>query len=110
VNTLANKKFWEELIAFFPSYDKERVEKDASTNFSISAYFVSAGTCIPSRCLATIWGTQIRNKEGWEGFIEYAVEIASGAMICTSIFMKIGSGIQKLKEVIHGHTDTQTAK
>jgi hypothetical protein len=32
-----NKKFWEEIIAYFPSYDTDRIENDASNNFSIVA-------------------------------------------------------------------------
>jgi hypothetical protein len=32
-----NKKFWEELIAYFPWYDTNRIENDASNNSSISA-------------------------------------------------------------------------
>jgi hypothetical protein len=31
-----------------------------------------------------------------EGFIKYAVEMGSGAMICIPSFIKIGSGIHKL--------------
>jgi hypothetical protein len=33
-----------------------------------------------------------------EGFIKYAVEMGSGAMIYLPNFIKIGSGIQKLIE------------
>jgi hypothetical protein len=35
--------------------------------------------------------------------MKYAVEMGSGAMICIPSFIKIGSGIQKLKGGIHGH-------
>jgi hypothetical protein len=31
----------------------------------------------------------------WEGFMKYAVEMFSGAMIYIPSFIKIGSGIQK---------------
>jgi hypothetical protein len=41
------------------------------------------------------------------GIFKYAVEMGSGAMVCISRFMKIDSGIQKLKK--EGITDTQTA-
>jgi hypothetical protein len=52
-----NKKFWEELIAYFPSYDTGHIENDASKNVSIVAgAFVTAVTFLPSRCLATIGG------------------------------------------------------
>jgi hypothetical protein len=52
---ILNKKFWEELIAYFPSYDTYNIEKDASNNSSIvGRVFVTAVTFLPSRCLATI--------------------------------------------------------
>jgi hypothetical protein len=37
--------------------------------------------------------------------MKYAVEMRSGAMIYIPSFIKIGSGIQKLKGGIHRHTD-----
>jgi hypothetical protein len=52
-----NKKFWEELIAFFPWYDTERAENDASNNsFIVEFVFVAAVTFLLSRCLKTIGG------------------------------------------------------
>jgi hypothetical protein len=52
-----NKKFWEELIAYFPWYDTGHIENDASNNSSIVAgVFVTAVTFLPSRCPATIRG------------------------------------------------------
>jgi hypothetical protein len=42
----------------------------------------------------------------WEGFMKYAVEIASGAMLYIPSFIKTASGIQKLIEGIHRHTDS----
>jgi hypothetical protein len=50
-----NKKFWEELIAYFllkrhrPQI-KERLQQ----------FFVAAETVLSSRCLATIWGLHIQ--------------------------------------------------
>jgi hypothetical protein len=41
--------------------------------------------------------------------MKYAVEMGSGAMICTPSFIKTGSGIQKLMgggEENHRHTDS----
>jgi hypothetical protein len=56
-NPVNNKKFWEELIAYFPLYDTGHIENDASNNSSIVAcVFVTAVTFLPSRCLATIGG------------------------------------------------------
>jgi hypothetical protein len=40
------------------------------------------------------------HKVWWEGFMKYAVEMGSGAMIYIPNFIKIGSAIQKL---IHWH-------
>jgi hypothetical protein len=54
-STKKNKKFWEELIAYFPWYDTGHIENDASKNSSIVAcVFITAVTFLPSRCLATI--------------------------------------------------------
>jgi hypothetical protein len=42
-----------------------------------------------------------------EGFVKYAVEMGSCAMICIPGSIKIGSGIQKLMGGgIHRHTDS----
>jgi hypothetical protein len=50
-----NKKFWEEIIAYFPWYDTGHIEDDASNNSSIVAFvFVTAVMFLPSRCLAKI--------------------------------------------------------
>jgi hypothetical protein len=49
------KKFWEELIAYFPWYDTRHIENDASNNsFVVACAFVTAVTFLRSRCLATI--------------------------------------------------------
>jgi hypothetical protein len=51
-------------------------------------------------------GYTYRHTDWWEGFMQYAVEMGSGAMIYIPSFIQIGSGIQKMME---GYTDTQTA-
>jgi hypothetical protein len=54
---ISNKKFWEELIAYFHWYDKDHTQKEASNNSSVVAcVFVTAVTFLPSRCLAAIGG------------------------------------------------------
>jgi hypothetical protein len=54
---LRDKKFWEELIAYFPGYDTDHIGNEASNNSSIVAcLFVTAVMFLPSRCLATIGG------------------------------------------------------
>jgi hypothetical protein len=40
------------------------------------------------------------------GFIKYAVEMGSGAMIYIQSFIKTGSGIRKLIGEIYGHRDS----
>jgi hypothetical protein len=40
------------------------------------------------------------------GFIKYAVEMGSDAMIYIPSFIKIGSGIQKPMWWMHRHTDS----
>jgi hypothetical protein len=48
------KKFWEELIAYFPWYDTGHIENDAPNNSSVVAcLFVTTVTFLQSRCLAT---------------------------------------------------------
>jgi hypothetical protein len=49
-----NKKFWEELILYFPWYDTGHIENDASNNSIVVCVFFTAVTFLPSRCLATI--------------------------------------------------------
>jgi hypothetical protein len=54
---IINKKFWEELIAYFPWYDTGHIENDASNNSSIVArVFVTAVTFLRCRFLATTRG------------------------------------------------------
>jgi hypothetical protein len=43
-----------------------------------------------------IVGYTYRHTDWLEGFINYAVEMASGAMTYIAIFVKAGSAIQKL--------------
>jgi hypothetical protein len=105
-----NKKFWEELIAYFPWYDTGHIENDASKNYSIVAcLFVTAATFLPSRCLATIRGYTCIHTDWWEKFFNNAIEMGSGVVIYVPSFIKIGSGIQKLKGGggIHRHTHRQ---
>jgi hypothetical protein len=48
-------EFWEELIAYFPLYDMNRIGNDASNSSAIvSCVLVVAITFLQSRCLATI--------------------------------------------------------
>jgi hypothetical protein len=61
-NAFHNKKFWKEIIAYFPWYDTGHIENDESSNSSIVAcVFVTAVTFLPSRCLGTIGGNDRRD-------------------------------------------------
>jgi hypothetical protein len=59
-----NKKFWEEIIAYLPLYDTDRIKNDVSNNSSVVAcVFVTVVTFLPSRYLATIGGYTYRNTD-----------------------------------------------
>jgi hypothetical protein len=52
------KKFWEEIIAYFLSYDTDHMENDAPNNTYIVRYvFVAAVTFLPNSGLTTILDT-----------------------------------------------------
>jgi hypothetical protein len=46
-----NKKFWEELIVYFPL-----ILYEPHIKRRLQQFFVTIGTCLPSRCLATVVG------------------------------------------------------
>jgi hypothetical protein len=48
------KKFWEELIVYFPWHDTDPTENAASNNSVVACVFIAAVTFLPSFCLATI--------------------------------------------------------
>jgi hypothetical protein len=114
---LINKKFWEELFAYFPWYDTGHIENVESNNSSIvacvsvtavtflpSRCLATIGGFLPSRCLATIGGYTYRHTDWCERYFNYTGETGSGAVIYVPRFIKIGSGVQKLIG-----WDTQTA-
>jgi hypothetical protein len=82
----------------------DRIEKDALNNSIVVSVFFAVVTFLPSRCLATI-GIHIQTHRPMDGFMKYAVEMGSGAIIYILSFIKIGSGIQKLIGGIHRYTD-----
>jgi hypothetical protein len=85
---IQNNKSWEELIAYFPWYDTDSIEKYSSKNSSILAYaFVAAVTFLPSCCLATIGG--YRHADWWVGFMKYVIEMGSCPMIYIPSVIKI---------------------
>jgi hypothetical protein len=62
-------KFLEELIAYFPWYDTDRIENYVFDNSIVACVFVTEVTFLPSRCLATIQGYTYRHTDWWEGFL-----------------------------------------
>jgi hypothetical protein len=79
---------------------------NTSNNSSIVAcVFVAEVTFLLSHCLATIEECICRHTDRWVGFMRYAVEMGSDAMIYIPSFIKIGSGIQKF---IGREGDSQT--
>jgi hypothetical protein len=81
-------------------------KKYAFNNFSIVACVIVAEvTFLPSISLQTIGRYTYRHRDSWDGFMKYAVEMGSGGMIYVPSFIKIGSGIQKLTEGTHIHTE-----
>jgi hypothetical protein len=72
--------------------------------------FVTAVNFSPNRCVATIGGYTYRHIDQWEGFMKYAVEMGSDAMIYIPSIIKTGSGIQKLiKGDIHTYRELRIA-
>jgi hypothetical protein len=91
------KKFWEEQIAYFPWYDTDRIENDASNNDSIVAcVFVATVKFLTEPLPSNEREYTYRYTDWWEGFMKYAVEMGWGAMTYIPSFIKIDSGIQKL--------------
>jgi hypothetical protein len=72
-------------------YDTVRVENDTSKNSSIAVCIHCRWNVftepLPSNHAHTDW---------WEGFMEYAGEMGSGAVTYTPSFIKISSGVQNL--------------
>jgi hypothetical protein len=69
--------------------------------------FVAAVKLLKSRCPAAVEYTHTE-RDWWEGFMKYAVEVGSRAMTCIQIFIKIGKHSKVNKGYIES-TDTSTA-
>jgi hypothetical protein len=41
IGILLNKKFWEDIITFFPSYDRDHIENNVSNNSYVVAMAVT---------------------------------------------------------------------
>jgi hypothetical protein len=82
----------------------DRIENDTFSNSSVVAcVFVAAVTFLSNRCLVTY---TYKHTGSMEGFMKYAVQMGSGAMIYIPSFIKTGLGIQRLIGGRHRHTDS----
>jgi hypothetical protein len=93
---IINKKFSEELIAYFPSirhgpHRKRRVRQFFYYCVSIRC----RGNCF-TEPLASNNRYTYRHTDSWKIFTKYAVQMGSGVVIYVPSFIKIGSAIQKL--------------
>jgi hypothetical protein len=79
------------------SYDADHIQNDASNKHSIVVFIRCHGNVFtePMPCNDTR-GYTYGHEDWWQGFMKYAVEMGSVAMIYIPSSMKIGSGIQKL--------------
>jgi hypothetical protein len=98
-----DKKFWEELIAYFSlirhgPHRKRRFQKF----FCCCLCIRSRSNVFPRRYLATIAGyTYVYGQDYGRDLRSTAFEMGSGAMIYIQSFIKTGLAIQKLMWGIH---------
>jgi hypothetical protein len=84
-------KFWEELIAY-----TDRIGNYPSNNSSVACVFVATVTLFTEPLPSNNRGYTYRHIGGQEGFMKYAVEMGSVAVIYISGSIKTGSRIQML--------------
>jgi hypothetical protein len=101
-----NKKFWGKLITYFTL-----IRHGPHRKRFLQQFFHSV--CIRCRCNVFTKPLPSNDKgdtDKWEGFMKYAVEMGSGAIIYIPSFIKISSIIRRLiGEEIHRRRDTQKA-
>jgi hypothetical protein len=87
------KKNWRKInssYGTFLSYGTDRIENDTSNISFIVAYlFLAAVMFLPRRCLLTIRGYNFVHRDGWEGFMKYAIEVGTDIVIFIQSFIKI---------------------
>jgi hypothetical protein len=94
-----SKKFWEELIVYFPLVRHGQYGNRSNYSSIIVCVFFAAVTYLPGCCLATRGGYTYRHIDWWDVFPNYTFEMDTGAIILMLRFIKISSG------GIHRHTD-----
>jgi hypothetical protein len=82
-------------LHFYYNMDHSKNNKSKNTSTAACA-IIAAATFLSSHCLAMTGGYTYSHTDCWEGFMKYAVEMGSGAMIYIPSLIKTGSGIQKL--------------
>jgi hypothetical protein len=90
-----NKKFWEELIAYFPLIHQPHRKRRVQQFFYYCVCICCRGNVFTEPLPSNDRGIHIQ-AYWWKGFMKYAEEMGSGAMIYIPSFIKIGSGIQTL--------------
>jgi hypothetical protein len=88
--------------------DTDHIENDASNSYSTVACIRCHGNVFTEPLPSNDRGYKYRHTDWWEGFMKYANEMGSAAMIYLRSFINTDSGIQKLIRV--GYTDRHTGR
>jgi hypothetical protein len=103
--TPINKKFWEELIAYFPL-----IRHGSHRKLCLQQSFVAAETCLPSRCLATIGG--YTDRPTGSPFIRHGQHRT--ILLLLRVFVNTRACLRSRYLAMMGggdtHPDTQTAR
>jgi hypothetical protein len=103
-----NKKFWEELIAYFPliRHGPHRKQRVHPAVLLLLHVFIAAGKSLSSRCLATIGGIQIQAHTLMGGIYEVR---RWDEFRCHDIYIKFNKNWfrhSKVDGMIHRHTQS----
>jgi hypothetical protein len=82
-----NKKFWEELISCFTF-----IRQGPHRKRCLQQFFVSAGTCLPSHCLATIGGYTVQSSKLLMGLASTVILSSESHKTHDHILLSDGSG------------------
>jgi hypothetical protein len=105
---IENKRFWEELTAYFPWYDMDNIEnKTIDISYIVVCEFVAAVIFLASRFLATIRGIHIRTHRLMRGIYEVRRWDGPSFRYIHTKFHK--DWFRQSKVNREGYSDTQTA-
>jgi hypothetical protein len=93
-----SKKFWEELIAYFPWYDTDHIQNNSSNKSYIVCVFVATVIFLPSRCLAMVGDTHTDTKTDGRDLCSRPLR-----WVQVPSFIKMGSAIRNSIDVMHTH-------